>query len=350
MPTIYYEAVDNLSPSRSGFSMEGGRAEVTYYVDPGNVEYALTDLLGTSGVSSSTGSPLSRRLPKAHPKFPWLYASSVDVQGCGHFDPSTAVTGGLVVAGAELEVPPVSDLYWEYPKYMLKVTFTTRPYAVLSDTVITPYTISWVDPADGSSKNTNVYPEWYRYTDWPYEPSPEVAYAQHGQMKFKTSGAAPDGNTFPGFPKVILPKATVRFCWYQVPYSYLIAANSTLVKYAGHVNQLTWYRWNPGELLYHGVRTIRRYTPPVPDRLTWSGTTSFSTAKLVDLEFIFEETVRPIGSTPSVSPAWKIAAGHNLEPWIHDGKFYYVETTAASPQPKFKSIPFELFFQNPDTL
>lgn len=154
---------------------------------------------------------------------------------------------------------------------------------------------------------------------------------------------------------MIVPTATVRFRWFQIPFAWLTSYNSALVQYVGHVNQHEWYGWGPAELLYLGSRVLRRYTPPVPARERWGGD-SYSTAKLCDVELIFEETVRESPRpVPTPSNPNYLAAGHNLEYWLHDRQPYYIvpgRVRTADPKPEtplYFSFPFQLFFTDPDS-
>lgn len=362
--------------ANGGFSIEGGRYTDVFDITPksGAMEIALLhiavkDILGTTQPNKRGG--LHRTLPMGHPLFGWMYASAItSVQGIGHKD-KDGRTGRLIDMTEGTEAWPITTQYWVHPRYRLTVEFTSRPYAVLSDQSIDQpgSKLTWTE-ADGTAHSGITFaPEWLRYTDWEYEPKEQTRYAQHGMLQYRRGDGEPgtdsDGNTigdppphlysFSGFPRIIIPAATVRFRWFQIPFAWVTSYNSALVQYVGHVNQHEWYGWNEAELLYLGTRVLRRYTPPVPDRERWSGSTSYSTAKLCDVELIFEETVRETPSAPTLDNANFKAAGHNLEYWLYDRQAYYVTPAApddpwgdADDTPLYFSFPFQFFFTDPD--
>ncbi len=194
-------------------------------------------------------------------------------------------------------------------------------------------------------------------------PAPETAFAQQGQLKFFTSGSsAPSGFTFSGFPRIVIPKATVTLTWFEVPFDYILSANSTLVEFVGRINQLDWFGWDAGTLLYVGSKVLRRYTPPFPDRTTSAGGgATFSTSKLMDIALTFEETVRETPSAPThgagntnttVANRSYVIAGHNLQPWFGSANtakgFYYAGQVGDVKTPVFDSAPMQLLFTDPD--
>ncbi len=114
-------------------------------------------------------------------------------------------------------------------------------------------------------------------------------------MAYYTDSAnTPPHNTpFSGFPRVLIPKAPVLINWYQVPYQYLLSEKAKYVEWIGRINYDEWYGWEEGMLLYLGVKLLRDpYTPPVPEFEIIGNLPSPSTFKLVDLQFMFVETVR----------------------------------------------------------
>src|SRR2546421_577504 len=85
LPIVYLEKVASLSPGQAGFALDQGRGTLLYDVtNPLQVEDALTDILGTTDYDGPGDGRLSRKLPKAHPFYPWLYAERLsNIQGVG---------------------------------------------------------------------------------------------------------------------------------------------------------------------------------------------------------------------------------------------------------------------------
>lgn len=347
----FWEQVAGRSPGRMSFSMTDSRASLPYFLNPERItiEEAVPQILGTCTRNGRGG--LSRTLPKSHPRLPFLFAHAItDLVGLGRATYQAAETD-------DLEAPAIVAGYAEYPRYLAMVDFSQRPYAVLSDeSVGEPYTIEWT--TEGGVPATNqVVDEYLRYTDYDIAPMLEVASAQHGQMAFRTqAGGGPDGIPFSGFPRIAIPRAVIKFRWYEVPFDYIDDENSYLTDHIGKVNQLDWYGFPAGSLLYSGCTVSRRYTPPFPEKTAWYGSVAYSTAKLCDVELLFEYTRREAGLTPPTpeSENW-VAAGWNLQPWLTTRKFYYA--TSEDPDdredeeawvPTYLSVPFQLLFTDPD--
>lgn len=329
----FNERADDLSPGVGGFDMKGGKATLILDVAPDELEDAITELLGS--VSPAGDGTLTRTLPKAHPFWPWLFASRIsNIQGVRFNE--------AVEANDELEAPSL-DEYGEYELWRLTVEFEPRPYAVLADDSIELESVNWYDEAGGGGP-VDLSTEYYRFTDYDVLPQPELITANQGQMSL-VIGVSTTA-VFQSFPRITMPKAVVKFRWYQIPFSYVDSTNSYLTDYIGYINQNAWYGWPAGSLLYTGA-TVVRYTPPVPDVVPGFAGVSFSTEKLCDVELVFEYTKREAEYTPTLSnPNW-IVGGHNLQPRFTDRKFYYVKSNADG-QSLFPSVPFDLLFHDPD--
>lgn len=365
------QQVGDRSPGSTGFSMEAQRSTEYYFVRASETREAVEDILGTTRRGGD--GRLERFLPKCHPRWPWLYASSVEVTSMGQVDHRTnGDEAGLVDAEEELDAPPITSQYYRFAVDLLKVDFTQRPYAVLSDASIPPPEVETYYTPTNTFVNTKVVAkEWLRYTEISYEPSPELAYAQHGSMKFYLGNtAAPHLFTFSGFPRIVVPKATVTVNFYQVPFDYLLSDNSTLVEYVGRINQNDWYGWDAGSLLYLGCKVLRRYTPPFPSVVASDGGLSFDQSKLMDVQLIFEETVREQDNIPSygagntsttIANLSYVRAGFNLAPFLGGRQevstntfvnvargFYYAGTANDDKSPVFDSAPFGRLFTDPD--
>jgi hypothetical protein len=360
MPLSDYtiQSVNSVGPLSAGFSIEGGRVTDSYYIVPQSlaspsvlsVEVLSDAVKETLGTTEAAGDgSLTRALPKCHPLFPWCYASSITrLVGTGKKD-MNGNEATLYDADVFLEADPMTSQSWAHVWYQMDVEFTPRPYALLDDESITVESLTWTE-VDGTTVTSDFANEWIRYTEFDYEPNPEIAHAQQGQMKFTLNTTdPPHGYTFSGFPRMIIPKATVRLRWYQVPFSYLLSVNSYLVEFIGRINQFDWNGWDAGSLLYLGVRVLRKYTPPVPAiEFSELGNNTFSTEKYCDIELMFEETVREQTDVPTPTNDNYIAAGHNLQPFLGNRDFYYATSGYDNETPTYFSAPFELLFTDPD--
>ncbi len=206
--------------------------------------------------------------------------------------------------------------------------------------------MSWFDEDGDPTSEAPYATEWYRFTDYEDFPQPEIITANQGQMYMVTGAGPTDQTVFQGFPRITMPQSLIKFRWYQVPFSYIESLNSYIKKYIGYVNQNDFYGWPAGSLLYQGYNAPK-YTPPVPEIEPGYGGTTFSTAKLCDIEFTWLFTQREPEYVPTLTNENWIPYGHNCQPWFSTRKFYYVKSNAAG-QAIFPSFPFELLFTDPD--
>lgn len=366
------ETTENVAPSTAGCSWTDGRAVSVYQIIAPSVDDlapTIVDILGTTSLDVQ-GGKLNRKLPMAHPAFPFWYASAInDIQGTGKYVKVRIPN----VAG--LEAPPISADYALYPIYNVKVQFTPRPYHLLKDSRIRVLQSDWFPDNDtGAGPGLKYWyaEEWLRYVDISIEPVEDSITATHGEMIFRD----PDvfGFRYSGMPRLYLKNQRVVLKWDQIPYRYVTSANSYIKKYRGRVNQEKFMNWNPGELLYLGFKIARRYTPPVPRLVAiedvggalgdpFAGGGVFSTEKFVDLELNFLETTRK-ASGVTYNPAafnrnW-VNAGMNLEALSADRKFHYATSykrggfagaDAANQNfwtPSWLSVPHQVLFFDPD--
>lgn len=356
------ETVDNVAPSTAGCSWTDGKALSTYQIfNPGIDDLAptITDILGTTQLDVYNGG-LHRSLPLCHPAFQFWYASAItDIQGVGKYTKTRIPNNG------GLETPPISGNYALYPIYNYKVQFTPRPYALLKDQRINVVTSIWIDEQN-VTRDYLFAEEWLRYTDYAEEPIEDSVTATQGEMIYR------DVPTFFGFgaprysgmPRMYLNNSMVTLSWYQVPYRYITSPKSFLKKYRGRVNQTEFFNWLPGELLYLGYKTPRRYTPPVPhlDQLPdaddpFEGLGVFSTQKFVDIELKFLGTKRQYAPAKPYVPTNKnfLASGHNVLPWAADRSFHYCTSYNRADEnnqnqwvPSWLSAPFQILQTDPD--
>jgi hypothetical protein len=332
--------------SSSGFSIEGGRAQLTVYF----TSYPYTEITTILGKTAKMGDGrLQRTRPLAHPTYPWLVAERIsNIQGIG--------APVKVATSAALFADVVNLAYYAgYSAYATTIEFTPRPYALLPDSAITSTLTAWYDE-DGTEVENKFTTEYLRYTDYEVLPDIDVITAQHGMMVFASTATPPNGKSFTGMPRVYVPKAVVKFRWYQVPYSYIDNTDSLILRYLGYINQTDFTTgsrtWEAGSLLYRGVM-VKRYTPPVPTTAIIAGTAVYSTEKLCDIEFYWEYTRRENASPISPEPtnANRIQYGHNCMPWYGNRQYYYVTTKddadEAGRYPTYPSVAFQLLFSDP---
>jgi len=346
MALTYLEKVESEAPSTAGASVDGGRAVSTFLLEEptaDDLQNAINELLGGT-TYASTGFKMQRTPPKAHPTFPFWYASNIpSIRGVGEFT--------LEDADPALEVPTIPQ-YALYEDYWFTVEFTPRPYPVGLDEDISVASGSWYDEG-GTSRSFQYAKEWLRYTDYEYVPQFDNVSAQQGQMVFESTDAA-NKKGFLGSPRMFLPNQILKFWWFQVPYRYVTSANSYITKWVGRINQNAWYNWKPGQLLYLSY-SPKRYSPPIPlEDDFWEGS-FLTTQKLCNIEFTFLYTNRP-ATALAAAPTNRhyVQAGHNLLPWFQTRKFYYAKSVASTALgipgdiPANLSFPIELLFTDPD--
>lgn len=339
----FIEKIDSPSPNRAGFGIEGGRAEMTYIstemLTAEDEKDTLLELLGDVEVGDD--GKLHRTLPRAHPRYPWLFASAVDIQGFGTQD-EWGDTSGPENTEAVLEADAMMVEHYAYVKTLLRVTFTPRPYALLADSSIEPADLVWNSEVGGTEPSVDSG-EYKRFVDVEIDPAPTIATAQHGMASFKTFSGAPNNNTFSGHPYIIVPDGQVRIIWYQVPYRLMLDFDHAMWTSIGRVNQLEFLGFAPGRLVYLGPKA-RRYTPCVP---AYSDDVygAFSAEKLCDLSFQCNFTMRNATEPPNVSNDNYIADGWNIQPWLANRKYYYVGESQTNDKPFFLSIPFQNLFE-----
>lgn len=345
------ELVDNISPSTAGFSREGGKAVSSIWVADADIEAALVEILGDVARAEDGSGRLQRNLPKAHPRYPWLFARNIpNIVG-------RKFTGKVEVSDT-LEAPSLGA-YASYDRSLITIEFASVKHAVLPDGSIPSESFYYYADDDSGSGDGVFYDvpmEWLRFTDYDYNPRQELITAQMGFSQFRRGdGSAPATprphlETFAGRPRMVIPSAEIKFRWLNVPFSYIEHPEAWIVKGIGRVNQRDWYGWPAGSLLYLGVNNTR-YTPIVPEMQMGEDALAFSMEKVADIEFSFAYTKRAATAAPTPANRSWIAAGHNLQPWLRDRKFYYTctQSDAATEQvPTYLSFPFQFLFVDPE--
>ncbi len=307
----YLEQVKSVSPGQAGFSMQGGRATLQLFADDDNLLDRIREILGGTeagmNINGNQAGPygLHRALPKAHPKFPWLFAERIsNIVGYGNPEKTESDLS------TNAEVPPFQD-YAEYPWYLLTVEFTPRPYVLCQDNKISQYSFNWYKadgnpaisgtPYNAPTQVPSVYAdEWMRYTDVEITPASEWITANRGQFLFDVSDGSPPSQVEAGNGQIrmLYQKRVVTFRWYQVPYSHITHQRSNIAAGLGYVNQRDFTGpdgsfFAAGTLLFFAVK-VNRYVPPVPDVFTQPSTTIFANNKLCDIEFAMMQVDQPL--------------------------------------------------------
>lgn len=361
MTLIYKETVEVNAPSTAGFSPDGGRAVSTYLLDsanPGPVTATIladtvTELLGTTEYALGTGG-LKRTPPKAHPMFPWLYASSISsIRGIGEFTTvDNTAPGAPAIA---LDVPTL-DKYALYDQYLLTVEFLPRMYPIVVDDNIQQLGFQWYPETGGGTtvKPFIYYPEWQRYLDVNVQTQNDNITGQQGTMAFESTTVGIDLHTLQSGARMYLPNEIITYTWFGVPYRYMTSSKSYINRWRGRINQNSFLGpggqvFGVGSLLYLSASPMK-YTPSVPKLVTGeNGTDIFSSDKLCNIVFTFLATYRTATDLkPANANKNYVQGGHTLLPYLPDRKFHYAVSSTADKTPAFLSYPMELLFTDPD--
>lgn len=369
MAVTYLEIVDSVSPCGAGFSMQGGRAQMVYDVVSDNTDEdetdpadeCITDMLGAvTNAPGAGGGQLSRSLPKAHPRYPYMNAVRI-----------SSMTGVGVATQedgyGEEDDDNTLPSFAEYPRYRLHVDFEQLPYAVFDDSEIDVTTGNvWYDDSGAAVTGaaTVFTTEYTRFTDYEFRPGGNYLTAKQGQMSFFTSssGTLPFGKAFGDNPRIFMGDGTLLVTWYQVPEYYITSPLSYINMYKGRINQLPWLLWGPGQIRYDDY-TTKRYTPPSPILAASWGTGYLFPQKLVDITFQFAVTARnataqpftesPVGQDPANLSY--VAGGWNAQPWLTTRQFYYTVSVppgsgSGPTSPASGMVPAWLSFAGPQLL
>ena len=383
-----------ISPDAFSISSEGGKAEATYLIGSEFLDQYLKDILGYTlnykdkfPLSSETG--LARDLPLANGQRPFLFADAVSkVEGYQYLN---AQDWEYNVLGDDkkMDAPPFFT-YPQYREYSATVSFSPRPYQVLSDTYIQyeaqavkqPYdtltSFTQYTPLNTAIIWSNIMPEWLRYTVKRITPRTEFLTANQGCGTLWVPGGFLNGQgAGESQIKTLYASTDVTFKLYQIPYSWITGNAATEFKTvfdyaAGCVNSHYFEGYEAGTLLYTGVNVDSVYSQafPSPSFLyTNTGIDYFYYANnlLCDITITFFSRNPPPGADYKTGGSYadptdrnRIYNGHNLVPRSQDGKYYMLiynsmwDTAAGVPKAGddpavlFRSFPFQLLFTNPE--
>lgn len=349
----------------------------------------MSDTLGyvvtsTHDPNSNDAYKILRYNPKRHPAFPYMYASQMsNLSGSGMASSTLqdAISSAPIYTSA-----PITSQTRIYNNNKFKVTFSTKPYNVLEQSVVPIGNGSYYPPISNGQPYTNQVEytyamEWCRNTSYTLTPQNNSISSPSGSMIFPALGSAGPPATFPILnapPKSYLPDAVLTMTVFGVPYAY-ITDNNSFISYGGGIvgselnsgiymnqtflgciNQNDWFNWPAGSLLFVNYST-KIYNQPYAS-ITNIGTLNAGGewdeyAKLCDVTLTFLYTNRNIG-TPVTPPYgnW-IAKGWNLQPYFAPTNDFYFRTweyvcanypTMPNKQyPAWPSAPFELLLTDP---
>jgi hypothetical protein len=334
----YFERVGSIAKSNAGFSFEGGKASIEYHMAWDDVSDFCKTALGSVSVGEGK---LIRNLPLAHPVFPWLFVTSVaTIEGLKFIEKSDAVE--------ELEAEPIPEYaLYEHAKVVLE--FAPRPYALYKDESISVEAIEYYDD-EGGTVTKNIAAESWRFVEFSTKASMEYLTAQHGTYRMAGTGESTPPS-FPGQVRLLKKTKNITLTWHQVPF--VVSEGPNIYEGLGKINQLEFFGFPIGTLLFQSYTTTKPMPHPFPDMVIDEDTGSSipSAEKIVNVEFSFLYLDPDLGGQ-GVTPQNKnhIAGGHNAFPWFKDGKYYYATTGGAANSspvegiPPYKSYPFQLLF------
>ncbi len=285
------EAIETTQPGGGeAFSLESGEAVIVVEIPWLKARSFIRFTLGWSYADNGSPYRLRRENPQAHPRFPWLTASTVSF---GSVSPVGVAGVGTKVDGIYTGDVPVA----KYARILATVRFVDRPWQFLTDADAST-------PARESLRNT--------YFD--LSPSIEVLSAEGlNNIKFAFSPGPPTGPPNTAIPApfgTLMSKVNYSLNWMWVPQEYI--SNGTvfyptkIMSCVGRVNSADFKGFPAGTLLLQAP-TFQRFRFPLP------GVTPFDNFFGYNIRFplqYFDPTRGPVvgGPTPPLR-------GHQLIPW-----------------------------------
>jgi hypothetical protein len=231
---------------KSTMSLSGEHASIDMFIRVPNttpyttVPRTICQILGFAATYHPTGT-LVRNTPVRHPRFPWLYASDVSVEGIGP---------------ASEAMPPQTDgagTYGEFGTYIFRIKFEARSYQVQEDTAVTA--------------------EYMRWNEWePLKPMFEVISRRGQRWVFSDPGARLVNHTFNDERNLRIPKGQLSVTWRDVPVDFVFRGNLLSTKIAngmGKVNSMAFpaqpiFPLQPGQTPWtFGPGTLLALSPDV---------------------------------------------------------------------------------------
>jgi len=384
------ENLDGESPGDLAVAPGATQATLFFTVKRKDIYDVFWFVLGYVYVSDKVWGPgqvggLKRQVEMSHPRYPYLYADSIDIVGVKAAGKMAAesftVANSIFRTNDPDRQVPIDYRTFPYQAvydmYRIAVTFRTRNYFVLTDQQLEPailqggaappkYTF-WQRDNTQNSKVKAVqytdYREYLRYTEIKIEPGNDVIVSGDGKFYWKS---APPGEVQPEEPApfaetplvaqnasvnfINITKNKVRITWNKVPKS--VALSDKYTRYAAQCNfgpnfnddegdfetfNYNFFNYAPGTLLYTGY-TVSEPSCPYPI-LGFSGKTDNDLLnnvlknQTVNITFEFIQYTIPEDQRvqPFLDIIWNpefgkmITNGWNFVP-LPNRMFYYVES------------------------
>jgi hypothetical protein len=306
----YNLQVRNYSPGTANFSNESCGHELLVSVP---FEKSYPALLRFLGFAEVCGTYLHRSLPLRSSDFDWLWCTKVGSSQDMKFLDKFEAASDDQPDGARYQIT------------RMHLIFEPLPYAVLDD-----------DEVDG---------EWQRFCEINFEPGIEVLTAEVGTFFFREGDPGtpgPDGKpvAFPGRLPLITPKGVMTIMWRKVPAEYVLDADgfpANLMKCMGRVNATDFLGAPAGTLLMDPPK-LQKYVMNLRSQ---------GAIPVGQPAFYYDVLLAARYFDPPKGVPGSAYRGHQLAPWLRDGKYYYISRSDNSPV--YPSIDFATAFQQPES-
>jgi len=194
---------------------------------PALLQYVIPQILGSHSVINAPGigPSLSRLIPAKHPRFPWMFATDMSLEGQGKiyakYD-KMADNAGLPNG------PGLLGTWGDMDHWIIRIKFEALPYVVLPDPVNA---------------------EYQRWTEWePLKPTVETLARRGRTWYFTHSNPAAAVTSPPGDTLLRVPKAKLTLWWRNVPTNYVLKGGvfpPNIINGIGKVNSESFPKWSP---------------------------------------------------------------------------------------------------------
>lgn len=405
------EKIDTESPGDVSIAVGATEATLFFNINFDDLYAFYIEVLGYTTVSTvvlnGPNRPvgLDRQIPMSHPRYPWLYAQSIELQGIGvngKVD-SAEVTGVIYF---NQDDPPNSVTYKTfeavdiYKKYRCAVRFKSLPYLVLNNSQLTNIQNSFdgvgikefsywdfdvTDPFGNKLIRKTYWDgcEYLRYTQMFVEPDNEVLVNESGKGYWKSiglgnikpsiGGPAFDGAiqvTSAGVNYVNVTTNKVKIVWYQIPK--IVAQNLKYINQVAKINYGSNYNEDPvinifnypffgyegGTLLFTGITTEpSRYGFPKFSFSSESKSSMFNnlldnqyydiTFNFIELSIPTDNIELPLLANFNPKEGKMYSNGWNFVPYTNR-QWYYIENQPFALRenalPRYWSYPFQALF------
>lgn len=252
----YFEITGTSAPGESGFSPDGGKSTMQFLVEDSRAGEFVLDVLGDTEYECGANGKVQRRMPMAHPRWPFHYGSRVAwMRGLGK--------APLEETDAAWYDAPPPEWFGRYKWFRALVEFTPRPFAVRSDDSVGSESVTYFDD-EGSAYVTTVPKEWERFVQIEDGGGAvDVVTAQYGQAKLRAGGNPNLDRQLQYMPSVRLPRNALILTWYGVPARYTLSPDSWIRKCLGHVNSSEFLGYPAGWLRLDSYAS-KAYQPAIP--------------------------------------------------------------------------------------